>query len=231
MTLIDERGIRAPAPLAAVLLALAVAPALADPAPPAVAASPTLAFYPPAAKAAGVGGAATLRCERRAMGALVHCALQGESPPGYGFGKAALAIAAATRDDCVRPIADEQRDPQLYSFRFTPAPLAITPDALGPGGLDESPQWRRIPDANDFAAVFPDEMARQGVSGRVVLNCAAEADGQLSACRVVQEAPPAVGFGPAAIKVSRLFRLKTQTCHNSIKGIVVTIPIDFMAAR
>src|ERR1022692_4290605 len=87
---------------------VALGPALAEasPPPPTIPAKPTpapmatqspdamLAFYPAAARAAGLEGAAVIHCVRNEHLALKGCALVSETPAGHGFGAAALAMAA-----------------------------------------------------------------------------------------------------------------------------------------
>lgn len=53
------------------------------------------AKYPAAAKQAGVGGAAAIRCRAKADGNLDGCVLLTEEPKGQGFGEAALSLAAS----------------------------------------------------------------------------------------------------------------------------------------
>ncbi|HEX8570472.1 MAG TPA: energy transducer TonB [Caulobacteraceae bacterium] len=48
--------------------------------------------YPPAARAAGVHGRATLGCEVTPSGMLANCVVIAEAPQGYGFGAAALSL-------------------------------------------------------------------------------------------------------------------------------------------
>jgi TonB family protein len=54
-------------------------------------------YYPPAAMRRGIGGAALIRCEVNTEGRLERCVVRKELPPGYGFGQAALAMAALFR--------------------------------------------------------------------------------------------------------------------------------------
>jgi TonB family protein len=60
--------------------------------------------YPKAAAAANVEGRATIACRVTAEGALAGCAVTEESPPGQGFGEAALKLAAKFR---MRPMTKD----------------------------------------------------------------------------------------------------------------------------
>jgi TonB family protein len=58
------------------------------------------------------------------------------------------------------------------------------------------------PTAEDMDNFFPAKAALDGLGGRAVLHCTETAQGRLTACRVVSEAPDAYGFGSAALKLS-----------------------------
>jgi protein TonB len=49
--------------------------------------------YPDLAARQGVGGLATIACQVTAAGRVAACDVVGESPSGYGFGKAALSLS------------------------------------------------------------------------------------------------------------------------------------------
>ena len=65
----------------------------------AVAAKPpdTLAFYPPAARAAGVEGRAMLSCRINKEGRVEACRVVSEEPAGHGFGEAAIGLSEKFR--------------------------------------------------------------------------------------------------------------------------------------
>jgi TonB family protein len=48
--------------------------------------------YPPLAKALGMEGSATISCVNTPAGQLTNCVVDGENPPGQGFGDAALRL-------------------------------------------------------------------------------------------------------------------------------------------
>lgn len=83
------------------------------------------------------------------------------------------------------------------------------------------------PTERDFAAVYPADALRRGVTGHVVLNCLIQADGQL-ACAVASEDPPGEGFGEAARRVAVRFRMPTHLSDGRpTVGGTVTLPITF----
>jgi TonB family protein len=84
--------------LAAALSSLALAgadPSAAGAPPP----SPLDAYYPPAARAAGVEGYVMLSCISKGDGSLSDCRVTEETPKDKGFGKASLRAAHLFRMD------------------------------------------------------------------------------------------------------------------------------------
>ena len=211
----------------AAILALAAAPALADPPPP----NPALAFYPPAARAAGVSGSATLACERSARGALTNCQVASEIPAGQGFAAAALALAAQSVPNCSGPFA-QPGHVGTYAFAFTAAPLAIRPDVLKPGWTIDAPHWMYQPSGEEFANTYPAAAKNAHLDGRIVMSCKFDAKGYLRDCAVVSETPPGYGFAAAALKLASYFQISPKTCGGrSVEGSRITIPIRYQFPR
>jgi TonB family protein len=218
----------------AMFVVISAAGASADPppSPPAPAADRLLGYYPPAARAAGVSGEATLGCGRSEHGALVNCTLTSESPPGYGFGAAALALAAASVGNPVGHYGESAAHLALpTAFHFTADPPAITPDVFSPHfgvpTIIQRPQWAKVSSSISFAKFYPKAAARAHIHGHVDLLCVVEIDGTAD-CQVTSEDPPGLGFGDAALKISRLFRfVPMQRDGVPVAGGKVNIPIGF----
>ena len=217
----------------ALFVVICAASAAADPPPPtAPAADRLLGYYPPAARAAGVSGEATLGCGRDAHGALINCTLTSKSPPGYGFGAAALALAAASVGDPVGHYGEGAAHLALpTTFHFTADPPAITPDVFSPRfgvpTIITRPQWARVSSSINFAKFYPRAAARARIRGHVDLACVVELDGTAD-CQVSAEDPPGLGFGDAALKISRLFRfIPMQRDGVPVAGGQINIPIAF----
>jgi protein TonB len=101
----------------------------------------------------------------------------------------------------------------------TPAPMIGIPVAVDPPPAPPNPNiltnvvWLERPSANEFLRVYPAEARAQGLEGRATLDCLVAADGRIS-CAVAHEDPPGHGFGEAAIRAARHFRMAPVTRDN-----------------
>jgi TonB family protein len=94
----------------------------------------------------------------------------------------------------------------------------------------ERPQWIERPTGDDFVRFYPVAALHQNVTGRAVLECAVDRNGRIS-CSVIEETPTGWGFGDAAVRISRAFRMSPQLADGtSVAGGRVRIPIRFMVS-
>jgi len=75
------------------------------------------------------------------------------------------------------------------------------------------PSWLSRPAPEDIRAALPADALRQGRSGEVRLNCRLTTDGVARDCSVTEESPEGLGFGAAALMLSRQFLLRPATEH------------------
>jgi TonB family protein len=101
-----------------------------------------------------------------------------------------------------------------------PPPPSGPPDLTGV-------RWLHRPTQRDFDNAFPRRAAYAGARGHVTLDCTATGSGALD-CSVAQEDPRGMGFGRAALDLSRKFRLEPMTPDGrSVAGGHVELPIEF----
>jgi TonB family protein len=191
--------------------------------------NPLLAFYPAAARAAGVEGEAVIRCKRDEHLALAGCELVSETPAGQGFGAAALAMAAKSppnprlllRDAATQPSSD-------LDIHFTKGPPFIAPDITRMAHVVRSAEIVAKPSDAQVQAAYPPRALDNGVQGGAVIECVVGAGGKLAECHVFDENPTGFGFGQAALDLAADFTMKPRTIDGQVApGAPVKISVAF----
>lgn len=73
---------------------------------------------------------------------------------------------------------------------------------------------------------MPDAAKAAEVGGRAIIVCKVKTNGTLEDCRVDSESPEGMGFGQAALRVSKLFKMKpTQKDGTPVEGRTIRVPI------
>src|SRR6185437_5889309 len=95
-----------------------------------------------------------------------------------------------------------------------------------------SPDWSRKPTGEEIARYYPERALRMNVEGRATIHCTVNARGTLDSCSVASEEPSDQDFGTAALKLSKLFKMKPQTKDSApVDGGQINIPIRFQIPK
>ncbi|MEQ1817321.1 MAG: TonB family protein [Terricaulis sp.] len=93
------------------------------------------------------------------------------------------------------PTPTDTEGPPTTSF-FPPA-------EVGPARIT-NPRWLRQP--RDLESYYPTRALARDIPGQVVLDCMVDVEGRLN-CAVLSETPANWGFGQAALRISRDYRM------------------------
>jgi TonB family protein len=191
-----------------------------------------VAAWPRAAWERGEGGKATIACTVTVQGSLRDCKVASETPPGSGFGAAALALAPQFQ---MRPrLKDGQ--PEISSVRIPinfEAPGKVTGSLLrGPEGTTRrmvlSVPWQEAPSVADVQAAYPPRAKAEKVTGHVALQCGFAAEGRIAGCQTSTEEPSGYGFASAARALTSKFRGPLADSQGApLRGARVTLKFIF----
>ena len=108
-----------------------------------------------------------------------------------------------------------------------PKPPAPAPEVKRPSVIS-NPDWARRPSGDDIARYYPDRAQRMGVEGRATISCSVTAKGTLESCSVISEEPADQEFGSAAMRMSKLCKMKPKSLDGApVDGGTVRIPLRF----
>jgi protein TonB len=113
-----------------------------------------------------------------------------------------------------------------------PVPPPAPPPPEPKPSVIENPDWLRRPTASDMARYYPERAQRMNVEGRATIACTVDARGGLEACQIVSESPGDQDFGAAALRMSKLFKMRPMTVDGlAVTGGAVRIPIRFVLPK
>ncbi len=108
-------------------------------------------------------------------------------------------------------------------------PIAVEPMApYQPNGEVTRPTWRVAPTGEQMARAYPRRASVLGIGGRAVISCLVHISGELRQCEILSETPEGFGFGIAALRLSRAFRMNPMRDDGvEVSGGVVRAPVRF----
>jgi TonB family protein len=185
------------------------------------------AAWPVKALERGEGGTATVTCTVNIDGTTSNCKIISETPPGDGFGGAALLL---TPSFLFHPAT---RNGQPVQSQVT-VPLKFENPAGGPHLIVETVSvlswapWETAPTVADLQAAYPAKALAAGKNGHVVLRCAFDPRGGLKDCETITVQPQWLGFEPAARSLVKMFRMKAPDAdRKTIDKYRVNLAIQF----
>jgi TonB family protein len=209
---------------------------------------PTAAQYaerwPTDALKKGIGGHATLDCAVNVDGLLEDCQIKAESPPGMGFGRAAMAL---TPEVLMRPAMQSGHavGGSRAKVRFDFDAYGITPDSV-PGLGTRIPgtrhgetvlvtsraPWTQAPSSAQLADAYPKAAKADTAFGHVILSCRFKPNGALKNCDVDSEEPQGQGFGSAARSLVVDFQMDVRGVKPEDLGrLQISLPVHFVPSK
>ena len=194
-----------------------------------------LTVFPTAAMEAGKGGKVVLLCRITVTGAPTSCTVVSETPPGLGFGQAALTmIPQMLFNPAIKDGKPVEANAVKIPLNFV-APSASTGSRIK-GGADSLESykvltrvaWTATPSVSDVWAAYPPVARSQKRNGRVTLECIIRADGALGSCSPQNLDRDSASFLPAAKDLVKKFRVPVAFDEGgSTAGVHVLVPFDF----
>lgn len=108
-------------------------------------------------------------------------------------------------------------------------PVAATPSEAATARRTGAVQWANRPSARVISSLYPSRAMREGVGGRVELDCTVLSNLSL-ACSIASESPPGLGFGRAAMSAAGAYRARPALSDGSSSvGARTRIAVMFQA--
>lgn len=148
------------------------------------------------------------------------------TPPRSGpvslIGPNTTSSSTSTGPSTAIPIAPQTAPPISTPASTPPRQAAATPGTVS---------WDQRPSARRIAELYPQRALREGVGGRVTLDCVVQPSLGV-ACTIASESPAGEGFGRAALSASSSYRARaTLSDGSSAVGSHARISVSFQAPQ
>jgi TonB family protein len=191
-----------------------------------------LAVWPLKAAQAGLGGKAMIKCIVTTTGLLRNCTVLSETPPGEGFGTAAVVLArtllmkpAMTATGPVEgevsvPINFHKPSKELHDFLIGGENKSVT--------ILAAPVWAKAPTVAEILAELGKKVGDRFADGQVVMQCSVDkATGRLSSCLVATYSTGMTQFRGAARSLTSKFQIAPETLANIKNNVNVSLAFSF----
>ncbi len=207
-----------------------------------------LAGWPAEAAKRRQGGKALMECVVSIQGALRDCTVVSETPPGLGFGHAAVALSSqfvmtpkmcngAPRESKVTiPVNFDSQSADFSTGSRLPGggfgPVYGAGGSLSAGGsIVSGVRWTEAPSYKQVAAALAIEAVGLKSDGHVAVQCQISGEGRLVGCKILSEIPAGAGLGKAAMTLTKDFLAPTSTSSGlSLRNDATVVSFTFSPA-
>ncbi len=170
-----------------------------------------------------ISGEAVITCVVNVRGLLEACQVVSESPPGDGFGRAALLLAPRYS---MTPVSG----PDGPIAAVVNIPISFEIARSEPTRASTHAEWIREPRLADM--VWPGVAWYGHISGHAVLDCVIASDAKLRPCAVVEDTPAGRGFAQAAITFLEPAKMRPPVVDGApVQNAHVRMTVDFDGAQ
>ena len=167
----------------------------------------------------------SFRCRLTGDGRLTQCDASPTTMPFAALG----AVRGLLKDFRVDPAAIKQPGAGQWRAEHDLRRFRSHPWGREPHATCARVDWLRQP-LESGVELYPPEAAKAGVlSGRGSVDCAVSAQGMLTDCKVIGEAPAGLGFGAAAVIMAQAMQVNLWTRDGEpAVGARVKMPLTFI---
>jgi TonB family protein len=185
------------------------------------------AVWPTEAIKKGQSGQAIINCIVTTQGALTACEALEETPPGAGFGGAAIALTpqflmkpARSKGQPVMSVATIPINFKTYGALDVTGSKKVATGALA---------WMEAPTYDDVVSAYPAKARAEKRGGRATLDCDLTEAGRLTSCQVLTSEPKGYGFDMAAKALAKRFAMpvRTDSERKATHQLVIHLPFVF----